>query len=249
MPAASPTLPDGRQGGLGTAFAAGVVVGLPFLIVLVPFGLVFGVAAVKAGLDFWQVVGFSTVVLAGASQIIALQLMVEQAPLLIILISALAVNLRLAMYSAALVPWFGQASLGLRAAIAYALIDQTFALSLKQFEDNPRMTLGQRAAYFFGSALVLAATWPVFTGLGASLGQAIPPEYALDFAVPIAFLSMIAPGLRSVPHLVTAVVAFTLAALLRGLPYGTGLLIASIVAMIVGAEVERRRTTRAQAQA
>lgn len=237
----SPSPPATAPRGPGLAFAAGVVRALPFLIVLVPFGMVFGVAAVKAGLDFWQVVAFSTLVLAGASQIIALQLLVENAPLLIILISALAVNLRLAMYSAALVPWFGQASLGLRAAVAYALIDQTFAMSLKQFEDNPRMTMAQRGAYFFGTALVMAATWPVCTALGATLGQAIPPEYALDFAVPITFLSMIAPALRSFPHLVTALTAFTLAALLRGLPYGLGLIVASVIAMIVGAEIERRR--------
>lgn len=234
-----PTLPAPVPG-VGLAFAAGMVRALPFLIVLVPFGLVFGVTAIRAGLDLWQVIGFSAVVLAGASQITALQLMVDHAPLIVILLSALAVNLRLGMYSAALVPWLGSASAGARALIAYVLIDQSFALSLQQFEDNPRMSVPQRTAFFFGTATVLALTWPVFTAVGATLGRAIPPEYALDFAVPITFLSMIAPQLRSLPHLAAAVTGFVLAALLRGLPAGVGLLIAALIAMLVGAELDRR---------
>ena len=35
----------------------------------------------------------------------------------------------------------------------------------------------------------------------------IPPEYALDFAVPITFIALFAPQLRSVPHLAAALVS------------------------------------------
>lgn len=243
----SPTPPPEPQRGasITTAYVAGILRSIPFLIVIGPFGLVFGVAATDTGLSFWQIAGFSTIVLAGAAQITALQLMVEQAPLVIVILSALAVNLRMAMYSAAMVPWLGRTSAGMRALIAYVLIDQTFALSLKQFEDNPQMSHGQRLAYFFGTSTVLALTWPLFTALGATLGRTIPAGYALDFAVPITFLAMVSPQLRSVPHLVAAVVGFGLSAALSGLPSGLNLIIAGPVAMAVGAELERRQARRA----
>lgn len=235
--------------GLATVWVAGALRSIPFLIVMIPFGLVFGVASINAGLSFWQTVAFSTIVLAGASQITALQLMVDHAPLAIILLSAMAVNLRMAMYSASLVPWLGQASAGLRAVIAYVLIDQTFALSLARFEADPRMTLRQRVAYFFGTVTMLALPWPLFTALGATLGRTIPPQFALDFAVPITFLAMIAPSLRSVPHLAAAATGFTLALVFAWLPSGLGLIVAAAIAMMVGAEVERREARRKAGQA
>ncbi|AXC48762.1 branched-chain amino acid ABC transporter permease [Paracoccus suum] len=241
VPASAPTSRN------RAAFLAGMLQALPFLIVLLPFGLVFGVTAVNAGMDLWQVLGFSTIVLAGASQITAVQLLVEQAPLPIVILSALAVNLRMAMYSASLVPWVGQASPRMRALLAYVLIDQTYALSIRRYEENPRMTLPERLAFFFGVVVVLALPWPVFSVIGATLGQAIPPEFALDFAVPITFLAMIAPLLRSRPHLAAAVTGFAVAAALRHMPSGTGLMIAAPIAMAVGAELERRQARR-QAQ-
>ncbi|MDP7149776.1 MAG: AzlC family ABC transporter permease, partial [Paracoccaceae bacterium] len=80
------------------AFWSGFRQGLPFILVIVPFALLFGVIATEAGLSIVETLGFSVVVIAGAAQFTALQLMTEQAPTLIVLASALAVNLRMAMY-------------------------------------------------------------------------------------------------------------------------------------------------------
>ena len=76
------------------AFWHGLVQSLPFMLVLVPFGMLFGVVAAEAGLSLVHVLGFSTLVLAGASQFTAVQLMTDQAPVLVVIITAIAVNLR-----------------------------------------------------------------------------------------------------------------------------------------------------------
>ena len=68
---------------------------------------------------------FSLVVIAGAAQFTALQLLQEEAPTVIVLISALAVNLRMAMYSASLTPYIGSAPLWQRAFAAYLTVDQS----------------------------------------------------------------------------------------------------------------------------
>ena len=91
------------------AFRHGLIQSLPFLLVLAPFGLLFG-GSLEGGLHPPQVMGFSVLVLAGASQFTAVQLMSEHTPALIVIITAIAVNLRMAMYSASMVPWLGGAS-------------------------------------------------------------------------------------------------------------------------------------------
>ena len=125
------------------AFWHGLVQSLPFMLVLVPFGMLFGVVAAEAGLSLVHVLGFSTLVLAGASQFTAVQLMTDQAPVLVVIITAIAVNLRMAMYSASMVPWLGPASPGQKRLIAYLLIDQTYALSLQHYEKHPRLSISQ----------------------------------------------------------------------------------------------------------
>jgi predicted branched-subunit amino acid permease len=217
----------------------------PFLLVVVPFGLLFGVVATEAGLTSFQTMAFSSVVFAGAAQFAALQLMVEDAPMLIVLATGLAVNLRMAMYSASLSVWLGDAPLWKRALIAYVNVDQSYAVSIVQYEDAPDMTLGDRIAFFMGAVTPVCPMWIVATGLGIWIGDAIPDWMALDFAVPICFLAIIAPMMRTLAHMVAGVVSIVMALLLAGVPYNLGLLVAATVAMIVGALIEVWMTRKA----
>lgn len=225
-----------------SAFARAARGSIPFLIVVFPFGLLFGVAATEAGLDVLAVLGFSVLVIAGAAQFAAVQLLVENAPTLVVILTALAVNLRTAMYSAALVPHLGQAPLRTRALAAYVLVDQIFVASVAEYARKPGMSLGEKVGFYFGTAAPIIPVWFAGTVTGAVVGQSIPPEFALDFAVPITFLAVIAPMLRTLAHVTTAVVAVAAALMLSPLPYNSGLLVAAGLAMMAGAEVERRAT-------
>ncbi|MFD1883179.1 AzlC family ABC transporter permease [Paracoccus pacificus] len=227
----------------------GILQSVPFLLVIIPFGLLFGLVAAEAGMDIFQIMGFSVLVLAGASQFTAVQLISEHAPVILVIVSALAVNLRMAMYSAAMVPWLGGADGPTRAAIAYGLIDQTYAMSIMHYEKNPALSLKQRTSYFFGTATMMCVFWIISTWLGATVGNAIPDDLALDFAVPITFLAMVAPMLRSLPHVAAATVGVILSLAFAGLPSGLGVLLAAPFAMMAGAFLEawleRRREVRA----
>jgi len=227
-----------------SAFFAGLRDGLPFLLVIGPFGLMFGVAATEAGLDLFAALTFSIVVIAGASQFTALQLMVDQAPVLIVLATSLAVNLRMAMYSAALTPHLGRAPLWQRALISYFLVDATYACAAVRYEREPGWDMARKVAYFFGTVLPVCPIWYVTTVIGALVGRAIPEWMALDFAVPICFLAMVAPMLRTVPHVIAAAVSIILSLCLAFVPWSMGLLIAAVIAMMAGAEAERRLALR-----
>ncbi len=222
--------------------------GAPFIFVAIPFGTLFGVFATEAGLDIVQVVAFSATVFAGAAQFTALQLLQENAPTAIVLASALAVNLRVAMYSASLTPFLGAAPMWQRACAAYLTVDQSYACSIVQFEKEPKMTVPQRMAYFVGSVTPITPCWILATYLGAVLGTRIPESWALDFALPITFLAMLGPMMRTLPHVIAALVALVVSLLAVGVPFNLGLLIAGTAGMIAGAQAEvilDRRKARA----
>ena len=212
--------------------------GAPFIFVAIPFGTLFGVFATEAGLNLLQTMTLTATVFAGAAQFAALQLLQDQTPTAIILISALAVNLRMAMYSASLTPYLGAAPMWQRAFAAYLTVDQSYASSIIQFEKQPDMSVPQRMAYFVGSVTPITPLWILATYLGAVLGTRIPESWALDFALPITFLAMIGPMMRTLPHVVAALVAIVVSLFTVGVPYNLGLLIAGCAGMIAGAQAE-----------
>ncbi len=223
---------------LHSVFWRGFRGGIPFVFVVGPFAVLFGVLATEAGLNILETLAFSVVVIAGAAQFTALQLMAEEAPTIIVLASALAVNLRMAMYSASLTPYLGAAPLWKRAFLAYFILDQSYACATIEYEAKPQMTLPERLAYFFGCVAPVVPAWYLCTYIGAVIGTQVPDSWALDFALPITFLALMAPMLRTPAHLVAAFVSILVSLLAAGLPYSMGLLVAGMLAMMAGAQAE-----------
>jgi len=87
----------------------------------------------EAGLAVWQAVGISLVIFAGASQLAVIQLFVIGAPAVVMVLTALVINMRFVMYSASIAPFFRGLSGGWRPVVAYLLTDQAYALSLTKF--------------------------------------------------------------------------------------------------------------------
>ncbi len=221
-----------------SAYWEGVRDGSPFILMAVPFATLFGVVATDAGLTVAQAMGFTVLVIAGAAQFAAVQMMMEDAGIAFVLLAALAVNLRMAMYSASLVPYLGAAPLWKRALVAYLNFDQTYITSVARYEARPAMSVQDRVSYFLGVATPITPLWFIMTLVGIMVGSAIPEAWALDFIVPIMFLAMVSPMLKSLAHVAAAAVSVIVALALVGLPSGTGLLIAAAAAMVTGALVE-----------
>ncbi|QPM90706.1 AzlC family ABC transporter permease [Pseudooceanicola algae] len=216
----------------------GVRDGAPFLLVVVPFAMLFGVVATEAGLNVFESLFYSVAVIAGAAQFASLSLLQDGAPVFIALASALAVNLRMAMYSASLTPYMGAAPLWQRALAAYLIIDQSYGCAVQAYEQNPAWSIRQRMSYFFGVVSPIIVPWYIATVVGALVGSAIPPALALDFAAPITFIAMVAPMMRSLAHIMACLVAVILSLALAWVPYNGGLILAAIAGMMTGAQVE-----------
>lgn len=227
-------------------FLRGFLDSLPFYIVVAPFGVIFGAIASELGLTLVEVMGFSVLVIAGASQLAALQLLAENAPTLIVIVTALAVNLRMAMYSASLAPHVGKAPFWMRGLAAYTLFDQPYALSMLAYENEPDRSPTDKLSYFFGIGMPMACVWYAATLAGALIGDRIPENIGFEFAVPLTFLAVVAPMMKSLAHVAAAATSVVLVLVLDFMPFGTGLLVAAIVGLVVGALVEARMDAPAE---
>ncbi|MBT8214635.1 MAG: AzlC family ABC transporter permease [Acidimicrobiia bacterium] len=205
----------------------------PILLGVIPFGLVTGFSGIDAGLSFIQTLGTSTVIFAGASQLAVIDLLGRDAPAFVAILTALVINARMMMYSAALAPWFAPAPLRDRAAMAYLLTDQAFAVSIVHYERHDD-SIATRSRYYLGAALGLWTTWHISTIVGALIGTGLPEGLGLDFAIPLVFLALLVPAVRDRATLVAATVAGVVVLVAYSLPFNSALLVASAAGIVAG---------------
>lgn len=211
---------------------------LPILIGVVPFGLIYGVIAVAAGIDELPAILMSAIVFAGASQIAASELWGQGAPLLVVVLTGLVINLRFVMYSASLATHFQHASMPRRWALSYLLTDQAYAVSVIRFEQGPAV---RKTWYYLGAALTLWTTWQLSSIVGVLIGLKVPAAWGLEFSVPLMFLALLVPTLRDRNAIAVATVSALAAVAFYRLPLHSGLMVAALTALGLGAVLEVRQ--------
>ncbi|MCO8254072.1 AzlC family ABC transporter permease [Haladaptatus sp. AB618] len=212
-------------------FLSGVRVSLPIMLGIIPFGMVTGVAAVGVGIPAIHAIAMSVIIFAGASQLAATELIGRDAPIAVIVLTVLVVNLRMMMYSASIAPYFERESARWKAALAYPLTDQAYAVSLLKFRNDEHTS---RRWYYLGVALSLWTVWQISTVAGILLGASIPEGWHLEFAVPLVFLAVLVPAVTDRPTLVAAIVGGIAAIAANGLPFDLGLVVGALVGIGAG---------------
>jgi len=198
----------------------------------IPFGLITGAAGSAAGIDPVMSIAMSILVFAGASQIVAIQLIAQNAPGVLIVLAVLLVNLRMVMYSAAMAPYFAHLPLRWKYPIAYLLTDHAFALTLARFRDNENAP--HKHWYYLGAGANLWIGWQVAVVIGVYAGAMLPKEWPLDFTIPLVFLALAMPGLRTPGQRFAALAAGLVSAFTASMPLKTGLIIAAMCGVTVG---------------
>ncbi|MDQ4060499.1 MAG: AzlC family ABC transporter permease [Pseudomonadota bacterium] len=198
---------------------AGIVDGAkrmgPMGVSALAFGIAFGVLARQTGLSAAEALLMSALVMAGASQFVALGLWAAPLPVLPILVATLAVNSRHLLLGATMLPWFSRLPAWKTYVLLYFLNDANWALSLREF------TSGRRdVGFFLGGGLLLTVVWILGTGLGFALGGAMgsPARWGLDFVITAFFIALLMRMWRgrvdAVPWAVAAAVSLVAAQLL-----------------------------------
>ena len=177
----------------------------PMLIGVIPFGLVAGTTPAAVGMDWQAALGFSVILFAGASQLAAIDVLSRDGSALLAAVVAWTINLRMLLYSASLAPYLAHEPLRQRLAASYLMVDQNYALCVTRWQEGRDEPKGP-AWFFIGGGLLLWSAWVVSTLAGALLGETLPAELPLDFAVPLVFLVLLIPAINSRPAAVAAVV-------------------------------------------
>ena len=209
---------------------------LPMSVGLIPWALVMGMAMISAGFTPLQAMGMNLIVFAGTAQLGTLPLIAAGVPLWLIVVTALALNLRFVIFSAAIAQGFRGIGAPLRWYSGHLLTDGVFACCLEKMlkVDDPRWRLG----YYLAPSLWSWLLWQVFALIGVFAAGSIPKHWSLEFMATIALLVLLIPLAKQRPMLVAALSSGATALLLRGMPLRLGLIVAIVVGILAGFAAE-----------
>lgn len=223
---------------------------IPVVVGAIPFGIIFGALAINAGLSVAATLGMSLFVFAGSSQFVAAGLVAQGAGILVIVLTTFVVNLRHALYSAALGPYLSKLPQRWLVPLGFWLTDETFAVVVQRYargDDSP-----YKHWYHLGSSVAMYSNWLLCTAIGMVAGTQLQgmANWGLEFAMVVTFIGIVVPLLRNVPMILCAVVAGAVSLLLREWPNQLGLMLGALagIAVAMVAEVAGRRTSMSESQ-
>jgi 4-azaleucine resistance transporter AzlC len=224
-----------------TEFLNGVKAELPILLGVLPFGMIYGVLALQAGLSPALALAMSSIVFAGSSQFIGTQLMAQGAGGLVIVATTFVVNLRHALYSASVAPFIRQVPLRWKVLLAYLLTDEAYAVTITRFTQSDSFSALNKHWFYFGAGITLWSSWQISSAVGIFVGQLIPESWSLDFTLALTFIALVVPNLKDRASVAAAVSAGIMAVFSYAWPYKLGLFAAAITGIVVGMLIEQRR--------
>lgn len=221
---------------------AGALATVPLWLSAAPFGVIYAVSALAAGLSPAQTIAMSLLVFAGASQFTAVGMFAAGAAPAAIVATTAVINARHLLMAASLLPYLSRVGLWRRLLLAAQLTDETYALAVRRFLDG-----SGSPAFMAGANLSLYAIWQASTAAGALIGQSIPnpAAYGLDLVFPLTFVGLLVPLLReraSRPVAAAAAVLTVAGALL--LPGSWYVLLAGVGASLLALRGARRQDKR-----
>lgn len=232
--AAAPfTLSGVRAGALGI---------LPLLPGLAVFGAAFGAVAAQKGLTLFEAMLMSALVIAGASQLVGMEIWRDPLGFGTIvglaLVTAL-VNARMLLMSASLYPWLSGTHGWQSYPTLLLLTDVNWIAAMRRRGEGYA-----DAGWLLGSGLAVWLLWIAATGIGHVFGALIaqPRLYAVDLILPIFFCAMLVPLWRGPRRAVPWVIAGAVALLVQRLVPGFWYIVAGALAgALAGGLIDERK--------
>ncbi|MCT4562918.1 MAG: AzlC family ABC transporter permease [Maledivibacter sp.] len=215
------------------SFKHGVIDGLPIVIGFLPIGMAFGILSKTTGITMLDSILFSVLVFAGASQFIALNLLMVGAGIGEIILTTSLVNFRHFLMGASLATRMTEDMKRWSPFIAFGITDEVF--SIASFKDG---TLTKE--YMISLELMGYSAWVFSTALGYFVGGILP--IAVKSSMGIALYAMF--GAILIPEIKKSNKAAILAGLsgvintickyFFALPQGWSIVISIIIASFLG---------------
>jgi 4-azaleucine resistance transporter AzlC len=187
---------------------------------------------VQRGFSWLEAQLFSAVIFGGAVQIVTVELIADQASLLTVLFSAFVISSRHFLYGLTLRERLSPKPLRWRLSLGFLLTDELFALS----GDRRAYQNKFRLYYALGAGGSFYLAWNLWTFIGIVAGAWLPDltQLGLDFAIAATFIALVVPEIKSLPTLISVVVAAISALLFSLWQIELGLVFAALLAMLAG---------------
>jgi len=212
------------------AFLRGAAAAMPLSLACLPWGLLAGSLAIDAGLTPLQSQGLSTLVFAGAAQLVAIGMFKGGAGALSILITTLLLTSQHLLYSMHMRARISPLKARWRMGLGFLLTDELFALTSQQPPEQFQRW------FALGAGLSFYLAWNACTLAGIVLGKSLPglQHLGLDFSIAATFIALITPVVRSIPVVVCVGVSLLCSVLFSLWQLESALVLAGLCAMAAG---------------
>lgn len=217
------------------SFWQGTIAMLPLSVAVLPWGLLAGSFAIDAGLNPFESQALSAILFAGSAQLVATGMFKAGAGLMTMLLTTLFITSRHFLYSVSMRSKISPLPTLWRLILGFLLTDELFALCGQQKEQHFNQW------YALGAGLSFYLIWNFATLVGIVAGSHIPSlnELGLEFAVAATFIAIVIPNIKSLPMVVSVLVAILLSVSLTVFNVDGSLMVASVGAMLAGYATEQ----------
>ena len=210
---------------------------LPLNLAVLPWGILCGSLAIQRDFSALEAMLMPLIVFAGSAQLVAIELIANNASLATILFTTFIISSRHFLYALALRDKLKILPSKWRYGLGFLLTDELFALSShsKAFVGQLRLIY----ALFAGGSFYLF--WLLWNLTGVIAGSYLPDltHLGLDFAIAVTFIALVIPTIINLPILVTVLVAALLSVLFKLMQFELDLVAAAMIAMYCGHLTDR----------
>lgn len=177
----------------------------PIAVSVAVFGVAIGATISASHLDHLAALSGSVLVIAGSSQLTAIELLDDGVALAMVVFTGLLINLRLVMYGAGLARWFAGEPRRRRLLMVVPVVDQSFVMCQRRFADVDDPTW--RSTYFWWVSAGLVAGFTLGQVVGVLVGTSLPEAARLHLVAPLALAGLLVVSCRTLRQVVAALVA------------------------------------------
>lgn len=232
------------------AYMQGAKDSIPMLPGMAAWGLTMGVAMVNSGMSLVESIAMTLLVFAGSSQLAAIPLIAVGAPMWVVLLTGLCVNLRFVVFSAHLRPYLMHLSRWKRLLSGYLTADLSYVQFVSKFP-KPGTSADQQHeqdAFLAGNTGLTWLVWMLSSLLGIVLAHQVPVQWGLGFAGILSLLGILCSLATSRLRVVAAVVSSAVAVVAYALPLKMNIVVAISAAVAMCLLLDKTQRTLQKAE-
>ena len=208
------------------SYLYGLRKGIPVLIGFIPVAISYAIAATASGMSAAQTVGMSAAVFAGASQIMAVEMIASGGSIAIIM-TTFVLNLRHIIMSTCIFRKMKTKNWLIKLISGFGVTDETFAIFTTEDDEK------SDGFFMLGLITVSYLSWVAGALVGVILQRALPEGLSLSFGIALyaLFIALIVPDIKkSLRLFVTVAVTVVINIILSRLIGGSWSIIVSTLA-------------------